>query len=144
MTAPDQADEQWAYLLASLETPCASCGGTGEVVPADWQRWQERADELMGLAKVARQTVDRMRNVEVGRPGGAAAAPFTGEQGSLHEPAVVAAIQRSIDEHLNAQPRMPKYVQCSRCDGSGRALTSTGERFVEFLGRHGFVRRRDL
>ncbi|WP_433324678.1 hypothetical protein [Spirillospora sp. CA-294931] len=118
--------------LAGLEDDCARCGGSGRVVNDAWRAWHERADELVRVAQAVR------RAAELNAPDRENAA----RQCQEHEPEIVRAIDRTIDDHVRARPADPERVGCAACRGSGRVLSPAGLRLVEFLRRHGFVRDR--
>ncbi|MFA1542833.1 hypothetical protein [Actinomadura monticuli] len=130
--------DRWARLPAALEDDCGTCGGTGRTPNPRWQAWHRRAGELVAVAQAARRAHE-LRAVAPGAaggaPGGAPGAP--GEPG---EPAIVAAVDRAIDDHMRARPAEPEEETCAACKGMGRELTSAGRLLADLLVRHGFVR----
>ncbi|GAA2453349.1 hypothetical protein GCM10010191_84970 [Actinomadura vinacea] len=87
------AAELWQRLLASLERPCAACGGTGSVLSGDWKAWHERAGELIRVAQAAQRATTLQSAagrggappaggaVPAGGPGGGGAAQGNGVPG---------------------------------------------------------------
>ncbi|TDD88512.1 hypothetical protein E1293_06415 [Actinomadura darangshiensis] len=126
-----------ARLLAELEADCSLCGGTGTTPNERWLEWHRRAGELVAVAQAARRAHE-LRPA----PAPAAVAPVTApDRVAGAEPAIVAAVERAIDDHMQARPSEPEEDRCAACQGLGRELTAAGRQFAELLARHGFVRR---
>lgn len=104
-----------------------------------WQEWHRRAGELIAVAQAARRADDlrtAARGAERGaRPDGPAPSAAEGE------PAIVAAVERAIDDHMRARPPELERETCKACGGTGRELTPLGQQIAETLVRHGFVRK---
>ncbi|NDU75234.1 hypothetical protein GWI34_21785 [Actinomadura sp. DSM 109109] len=120
--------------LEALEDDCAACGGTGSVPNEHWLAWHRRAGELVAVAQAARRAHEL-------RPARGAAPIAVPERAAVDEPAIVAAVERAIDDHMSARPDEPESEPCAACGGHGRELTPAGRQLAEMLARHGFVRR---
>jgi hypothetical protein len=129
----------WLRLVETFEDDCRSCGGKGQRRNAQWQEWQRRAGELIAVAQAARRAddlrVSTRGNERGARPNGLA------PSGTEGEPAIVAAVERAIDDHMRARPPEPEEEACEACRGTGKELTPVGRRVAEMLVRHGFVRK---
>nr|BFE36691.1 hypothetical protein GCM10010200_089420 [Actinomadura rugatobispora] len=120
-------------------------GGAGGTVPAQVPQ-ALRQTTPQGVPQIA-PAAARAAAPPVGRPvaaaGGSPALDPSGGgpagEGHGGAPAVVAAIDRAIDDHVRARPPGPEQVACEACEGCGRALTAAGVGLTEFLARHGLV-----
>ncbi len=127
-----------ARLLDALEDDCAQCGGSGTTPNEQWLAWHRRAGELIAVAQAARRAHE-WRPAQAATP---AAPPVAApERPAAPEPAIVTAVERAIDDHMNARPSEPEKERCAACRGLGRELTPAGRQLAEMLARHGFVRR---
>ncbi|MFI0485800.1 hypothetical protein [Actinomadura sp. 9N215] len=126
----DDAAGHLLRLLEALECDCAECAGTGRTRNAQWREWHQRATELIAVAEAAHRAYE-LRPAQV---------PDTIPDG-IGGPAVVAVVERAIEDHMKARPAEPEETACDACRGTGRQLTPAGHVFVDLLARHGFVRR---
>ncbi|WP_396445031.1 hypothetical protein [Actinomadura sp.] len=138
MSDPSGSGDRPALLPAALEADCAACGGTGRTPNPRWLAWHRRAAELVAVAQAARRAHE-LRVVAPGPPSGGAPAPTQPDASA--EPAIVAAVDRAIEDHMRARPAEPEEDDCAACAGMGRELTAAGRQLTELLVRHGFVRR---
>ncbi|WUI01720.1 hypothetical protein OHR68_07845 [Spirillospora sp. NBC_00431] len=135
----DDAADHLLRLLDALESDCAGCAGTGRTPNAQWREWHQRATELIAVAEAAHRAHEyrahEYRAYEL-RP---AQVPDTVPDG-IGGPAVVAVVERAIEDHMKARPAEPEETVCDACRGTGRQLTPAGHLFIDLLERHGFVR----
>lgn len=124
----DTAD-RWTRLLDALEDDRAPCGGTGRTPSARWRAWHQRACELVALAQAARRAHEL-------RPAGQA--PTTLPDG-MPEPAIVAVVERAIDDHMKSRPSEPEENEFATCRGTAKQLTPADRSLTEILARHGFI-----
>ncbi|MFI6603812.1 hypothetical protein ACIBHX_46915 [Nonomuraea sp. NPDC050536] len=140
-TRPDWAGLIY-QLVSALEATCSVCDGRGGEVPAAWQSWRQREQELQQAARDAR--------VAAGLPPDAWVTGLADVVG-LHrriaqrsEPApvspTVVEAEQALRDWEQAKPTGPDMQECWHCRGQGVELTDAGMTFADFLERHGFMR----
>jgi hypothetical protein len=93
--------------LPALEEWCEGCAGTGKAHSTAWAGWDDEH------ARLSVQAVDAWR-----------------------EPILQDIVREQLAELAARTPDEPRVGPCTRCDGSGTALTQFGRAVLDLVRRH--------
>ena len=95
-------------LITRLEQMCSDCDGTGAFPDPEWESWEEQDHRLVQELLACDDDQPVLRQVIVAR----------------------------LEEHRATQPRRPREVACSGCEGVGTLPNADGMQLLTFVLRH--------